>query len=92
MTPDIPIFAEVAPEAVGQTWFGLAVPARTPQAPIERLSVAAAHALRETALRERLLGEGQFALGSSPGEYGAFLAREMERWRPLLQRMDIKVD
>jgi hypothetical protein len=43
-------------------------------------------------LRDRLLGEGQFAVGSSPGEYGAFLGREMERWRPLLQRMDIKVD
>ena len=92
MTPDIPVFAEVAPEAVGQTWFGLAVPARTPAVPIERLSTAAARALQEPALRDRLLGEGQFAVVSSPGEYAAFLGREMERWRPLLQRMDIKVD
>ena len=90
--PDIPIFAEVAPEAVGQTWFGLAVPARTPPAAIERLSAAAAGALREPSLRERLLGEGQFAVGSSPAEYAAFLDREMNRWRPLLQRMNIKVD
>ncbi|GAA0587293.1 tripartite tricarboxylate transporter substrate binding protein [Craurococcus roseus] len=92
MTPEIPIFAEVAPEAIGQTWFGLAVPARTPAGPIERLSAAAARALQEPALRDRLLGEGQFAVGSSPTEYAAFLAREMDRWRPLLARMDIKVD
>jgi tripartite-type tricarboxylate transporter receptor subunit TctC len=92
MMPEIPIFAEVAPEAVGQTWFGLAVPARTPAAAIERLSAAAARALQEPALRDRLLGEGQFAVGSSPGEYAAFLDREMDRWRPLLQRMNIKVD
>ena len=92
ITPEIPVFAEVAPEAVGQTWFGLAVPARTPPAAIERLSEAAAGALREPSLRERLLGEGQFAVGSSPAEYAAFLDREMNRWRPLLGRMNIKVD
>jgi tripartite-type tricarboxylate transporter receptor subunit TctC len=92
MMPEVPIFAEVAPEAVGQTWFGLAVPARTPAAAIERLSAAASRALQEPALRDRLLGEGQFAIGSSPGEYAAFLDREMDRWRPLLQRMNIKVD
>jgi tripartite-type tricarboxylate transporter receptor subunit TctC len=92
MTPDVPIFAEVAPEAVGQTWFGLAAPARTPAAAVERLSAAASRALQEPALRDRLLSEGQFAIGSSPGEYAAFLGREMDRWRPLLQRMNIKVD
>ena len=92
MTPDVPIFAEVAPEAVGQTWFGLAAPARTPAAAVERLSAAASRALQEPALRDRLLSEGQFAVGSSPGEYAAFLGREMDRWRPLLQRMNIKVD
>jgi tripartite-type tricarboxylate transporter receptor subunit TctC len=91
-TPETPIFAEVAPEAVGQTWFGLAVPARTPAAPIERLSAAAARALQEPVLRDRLLGEGQFAVGSTPAECAAFMAREADRWRPLLQRMDIKVD
>ena len=92
ITPDVPIFAEVAPEAVGQTWFGLVVPARTPAAAIGRLSVAASRALQEPTLRDRLLNEGQFAIGSSPDEYAAFLGREMDRWRPLLQRMNIKVD
>ncbi len=91
-TPDVPVFAEVAPDAVGQTWFGLAVPARTPAAAIERLSAAASSALQEPTLRDRLLNEGQFAVGSSPAEYAAFLDREMGRWRPLLQRMNIKMD
>ncbi len=91
-TPDVPVFAEVALDAVGQTWFGLAVPARTPAAAIERLSAAASRALQEPTLRDRLLAEGQFAVGSSPAEYAAFLDREMDRWRPLLQHMNIKVD
>ncbi len=77
---------------MNQTWFGLAVPARTPAGPIERLSAAASRALQDPALRDRLLYEGQFAVGSSPAEYAAFLDREMDRWRPLLQRMNIKVD
>ncbi|MBK1657288.1 tripartite tricarboxylate transporter substrate binding protein [Paracraurococcus ruber] len=91
-TPDIPTFAEVAPGAVAQTYFGLAVPARTPRTAVERLSQAAAAALQEPALRDRLLAEGQFALGTGPEEYGAFLRAEAARWAPVLQRMNLQID
>ncbi len=90
--PDVPTFSEFAPDTVAQTYFGLVVPARTPRPAVERLSAAAAQALQEPALRERLLGEGQFAMGTSPEEYGAFLRREAERWRPVLQKLNLQLD
>jgi tripartite-type tricarboxylate transporter receptor subunit TctC len=90
--PEIPTFDEFAQGAIAQTYFGLAVPARTPRPVIDRLSQAAATALKEPALRDRLLGEGQFALGTSPDEYGAFLKAEAERWAPVLKKMNLQID
>jgi tripartite-type tricarboxylate transporter receptor subunit TctC len=89
--PEIPTFTEFAPGTVAQTYFGLVVPVRTPRAAVERLSQAAAQALREDSLRERLLAEGQFAVGSTPEEAEAFLRQEADRWRPVLQRMNLQL-
>jgi tripartite-type tricarboxylate transporter receptor subunit TctC len=90
--PEIPTFAEFVPGTVAQTYFGLVVPARTPRPAIDRLSAAASQALQEPALRDRLLAEGQFAVGSSPEECAAFMAREADRWRPLLARLNLPID
>jgi tripartite-type tricarboxylate transporter receptor subunit TctC len=90
--PDIPTFAEFAPGAVAQTYFGLAVPAKTPRPMIDRLSQAAALALKDAAFRDRLLSEGQFALGTTPEEYGTFLRTEAERWGPVLKKMNLQID
>lgn len=89
--PEIPTFAEFRPGTVAQTYFGLVVPARTPRAVIDRLSAAAAQALHEPALRERLLAEGQFARGSSPEDYAAFLQQELDRWRPVLAKLNLEL-
>ncbi len=88
--PEIPIFAEFDPRAVSQTYFGLVVPARTPRGPVERLAEAAGTALREETLRARLLAEGQFAMGTGPEEFAAFLKREADRWRPILERLNLQ--
>ena len=90
--PDIPTFAETAPAAVAQTYFGLVGPARMPRPLVERLSQAAGHALQEPRLRERLLAEGQFALGSGPDDFAAFLAQEAARWTPVLKKMNLQID
>jgi tripartite-type tricarboxylate transporter receptor subunit TctC len=92
ITPDIPTFLEFAPDTVAQTYFGLAVPAKTPRPAIDRLSQAAATALQDPGFRDRLLAEGQFALGTGPEEYGAFLKAEAERWAPVLKRMNLQID
>ena len=89
--PEIPTFSEFQSGTVAQTYFGLVVPARTPRAAISRLSAAAAQALHEPALRERLLAEGQFARGSSPEDYAAFLQQELDRWRPVLAKLNLEL-
>jgi tripartite-type tricarboxylate transporter receptor subunit TctC len=90
--PDVPTVSELAPGCVAQTWFCLLAPARTPRAAIDKLSAAAQAAAAQPGFKERMLAEGQFAEGSSPEALGRFLDAEMARWRPVLQRLDIRVD
>ena len=92
VTPGVPNFVDTVPDTVAQTYFGLVVPAKTPRAAIDRLSQAAASALQEPGFRDRLLAEGQFALGTGPEEFGTFMEREAARWAPVLKRMNLQVD
>ena len=92
VTPGIPNFVDTVPDTVAQTYFGLVVPAKTPRTAIDRLSQAAAAALQEPGFRDRLLSEGQFARGTGPEECGAFMAREAERWAPVLKKMNLQID
>lgn len=85
VTPEIPTFHEVAPGAIAQTYFGLVVPARTPRPAIDRLSAAAATAMVDPTMRQRLEFEGQAAMPAGPEGYAAFLEAEAERWRPVLK-------
>lgn len=89
--PDQPVFNEIWPGLVAITWFGLLVPARTPPAAVTRLNAAAGTAVADAAVRERLLNEGIQAAGGTPADFQAFLAREAERWGPLLRRLDIRL-
>jgi tripartite-type tricarboxylate transporter receptor subunit TctC len=89
--PDEPCFDEAWPGTVAQTWFGLLAPARSPGPAIARLNAAAAAALREPALQERLLAEGILSAGGSPEDFAAFMRNEAARWAPLLRRLDIQL-
>ena len=89
--PDQPTFHENWPGLVAVTWFGLLAPARTPATAIARLNAAGAAAVADTTVRERLLNEGILTAGGTSTEFQAFLAREQERWAPLLQRLNIEL-
>jgi len=89
--PDQPTFAESYPGLVAVTWFGLLAPARTPEPALVPLHAAAAEALADAALRARLLDQGILAAGGSRADFRAFLAREAERWAPVLRRLDIRL-
>ncbi len=88
-TPDVPTFAETAPGIEASSWYGLVAPAGTPPAVIEILNRAALQALQEPRIRERLTEDGQFLIGSTPAELGQFMADQIEKWRPILSRMEV---
>ena len=91
--PDVPTVAEQGWPGFEMTqWYGLLVPATFAPANLDKLAVAAARAVHEPAALERLNGDAAIAVGGTPAEFAAFIAKERERWKPVLARAKVKPD
>jgi tripartite-type tricarboxylate transporter receptor subunit TctC len=60
-------------------WYGLLVPAGTPQASIAKLHGEVVRILNLPELKERLTREGADIIASRPDQFAAFLKVEMEK-------------
>ncbi len=91
--PDVPTVAEQGWPGFEMTqWYGLMAPANLAQPSIDKLAAAAAKAMREPAMLERLNSDAAIAVGSTPAEFAAFIALERERWKPVIARAKVKPD
>ena len=92
--PEVPTVAEAGPvkgfEAT--SWFGLLAPAGTSAEIVQRVQQEAAKALASPALKERLLSQGAIPGGTSPAEFGRFIAAETKKWAAVVKASGAKVD
>ena len=91
--PDVPTVAEQGWPGFEMTqWYGLLAPSSMNAAAAEKLAAAAARAVREPAVLERLSADAAIAVGSTPAEFARFIAAEQARWKPVIARARIKPD
>ncbi len=91
IAPDIPTIAEAGVPGYEVTgWYGLAAPAKTPKAIVERLNVTMNRVLPE--LRERYANLGMDLAGGTPEEFGAHLKRELAKWARVVKLSGAKVN
>jgi tripartite-type tricarboxylate transporter receptor subunit TctC len=91
--PDVGTVAEQGyPGFEASQWYGLNAPAKTPPALVKRLAAEAAKAAKSTSVVERFKADDAEAIGSTPEEYGAFIAKEQARWREVIQKAGVKAD
>jgi tripartite-type tricarboxylate transporter receptor subunit TctC len=91
--PDVPTIAEQGYPGFETTqWYGLNAPAKTPAVIIERLAAEAAKASKQPAVAERFAVDNAEAVGSTPQEYAAFIAKEQERWGDVVRKAGIKAN
>jgi tripartite-type tricarboxylate transporter receptor subunit TctC len=91
--PDVPTFAEAGlPGVESSTWWGMAVPVKTPRALMARLKAAHDQVLARPAYGERLaaLAMEPLALSGEPG--AAFIRREIEKWRKVAAAAKVVLD
>lgn len=89
--PDLPTIGEkVLPGFTGGTWLGLFVPARTPDAVVDRLYRAANKVLSTDDVRKRLAEGGAHVVNSSPREFEAFLKEEYRRYGTILKTAKVE--
>jgi tripartite-type tricarboxylate transporter receptor subunit TctC len=91
LAPEIPTIAEAGLPGYEVTgWYGMAAPAKTPKAIIERLNVTMNRALPE--VRERYANLGMDLAGGTPAEFGAHLKSERDRWANVVKVSGARVE
>jgi len=91
--PELPTIAEAGVlgfEAI--QWYGVVAPAGTPEPVIARLNAEVNRALATPELKARLVAEGAEAAPATPQAFGAFIAAEIERWRPVIQKAGLRAE
>jgi tripartite-type tricarboxylate transporter receptor subunit TctC len=90
--PEVPTVAESGyPGFAVNEWNGLYAPAGTPPAVLARISAAAAAALREAAVVERLAALGARPVGSDPAAFATYLAEQREAIGTIVREARITV-
>lgn len=90
--PGVPAVRESGGSLAGfeaSSWNGLAVPAKTPAAAIDRLHGAIATALAQPDVRQRLADLNVIAQGSTPAALHERLASDIRRWSDVIARARI---
>jgi tripartite-type tricarboxylate transporter receptor subunit TctC len=92
--PEVPTVAEAGPVKgfEASSWFGLLAPAGTPADIVNRVQQESARALASPALKERLVAQGAIPGGTSPADFGRFIAAETKKWAAVVQASGAKVD
>ena len=79
--PELPTMAESGyPGAVSTSWTGVLAPSGTPANVIARLNAEFVRALRTPEVSARLSADGAVPVGSSSGEFAAYLRSELVKW------------
>jgi tripartite-type tricarboxylate transporter receptor subunit TctC len=91
--PDVPTFAEAGlPKYDAYFWSGLVAPAGTPPEVIAKLNGVLVKALNASDAREALMRQGLEPAGTTPQQFGAFIASEVDRWGRVANASGAKLD
>jgi len=89
--PDVPTTAEGGyPNVTSDNWYGLIVPAATPEDIQKKIHAAAYGALQSPFVKETYAKVGGVAMPGSPQEYAAFLAAEQAKWSKVVTAIGFK--
>ena len=91
--PEIPTIAEqgyAGFESVG--WIGLAAPAKTPAAILDKLNAEVRKMLAQPEAKERLAALAFVPVGDSRGQFAAFMKAEIAKWAKLAKESGARAD
>jgi tripartite-type tricarboxylate transporter receptor subunit TctC len=88
--PEVPTVAEAGvPGYQASSWNGIAAPAKTPKAVIDRLNREVNSALATPEVKKRLQELGVEARPGTPEALGALLVSDIAKWKAVIERANI---
>ena len=73
-------------------WWGIAAPAGTPRAIVERLNAELGAIVASAETKKRFEAEGADPLRMSPEEFGRFISAETAKWARVVKDAGIKAE
>lgn len=94
LLPDVPTVVELGqPDLVMTTWFGLAMPAKTPAAIVDRVNAEVMKALAAPEVVAKLESMGiDVARANRPADFASFMKEDVARWKTVVTKAKIEVD
>jgi tripartite-type tricarboxylate transporter receptor subunit TctC len=92
LLPDVATVGETVRGYELTNWFGMTVPAATPQELIGRLHADISKVLQQPDFREKIAGMGADVVGSTPAEFGAFMKAESAKWGKVIREANIRAE
>ena len=74
------------------SWYGVFLPAKTPEAVVNQLSRAIHVSLSDKELLQRLSKDGATAIGSTPQEFAEFFSADKAKWQKVASKLNITLD
>jgi tripartite-type tricarboxylate transporter receptor subunit TctC len=90
LMPEAPTVEEFVPGVTFMSWLGYAMAPKTPAAIVERMNAEIRHALALPDVEKKLVEGGNIATPSTPGEFRALVAREIEIWSRVIAAAGIR--
>jgi tripartite-type tricarboxylate transporter receptor subunit TctC len=90
LAPELPTFAELGyPKMVTSLWYMPMVPAKTPQAIVDRLNQAMIKSLKGTDAQKRLEAGGAQLVYTTPADTQQYIKNEYDRWGVVIKNANI---
>ena len=93
LLPDVPTVAESGlPGFENSGWFGLLVPAGTPQAIVNKIHADTVKVLERREMKDRLSVQGMVPIGNTPAAFASAIQDESKRWAEVVKSRGLKVN
>ncbi len=93
LMPDVPTIAEAGvPGFAADLWYGLFVPAGTPEPVVQTLNAALNKVLTDKDVQQRFLSQGYEAKAGSPGQLKTMLSDDLTRSAKIILDANIKAE
>ena len=91
LLPDVPTVGDFLPGYEASAWYGVGAPSGTPADIVQKLNKELNAAFVDPRTKARIAEVGGTPLPGSPGDFGRFIAKEVEKWDKVVEFSGVKI-